>query len=89
MQTMNNTPATLPIPNPGDWMTIKAVALLLKVDARTVGRLIERGTLTGYRPYAHPDEKAPVMIWRDEALAVLSARTRLARAATAAAGAAS
>ncbi len=78
MATMNNTP--LPLPNPGEWLTVKATAALLKVDYRTVVRMIERGTLTEHRPWAAPDEKAPVIIWREEAMSVLSARTRLARA---------
>jgi hypothetical protein len=78
MATMNNQ--TLPIPNPGDWMTINSAALLLRVDRRTIGRMINKGTLTGYQPYAAPDESAPLLLWRAEVLAVLGARNRLSGA---------
>lgn len=82
MPTMTNM--TLPIPNPDDWMTTRAVAQLLGVDRRTVDRLIDKGVLKRYQPYTATDETPPALIWREEALQVLSARTKLARATAAA-----
>lgn len=75
MPAMNATTALLP--NPYDFMTVSAVAQLLNVDRRTVTRMIERGTLTGYQPVSATGEKPPVMIWRDEAMHVMSARAKL------------
>ncbi len=71
---------TLPMPNPGDWMTVNAAATLLTVDRRTIDRLIDKGTLTVHRPYAGPGEKPPLLLWRAEVLQVMSARRRLAGA---------
>jgi excisionase family DNA binding protein len=76
MCDMNQHP--LPIPNPTDWLTVKAVAALLGVSPRTVERLAEKGTLTAYRPYGAPKEKTPAMFWRDEVNKVVDARTVLA-----------
>lgn len=75
MPDMNNM--TLPLPNPGDWMTIKAAGQLLSVDERTVRRFLDKGTLTKHHPYVATDEKPPVFIWRAEALALLGARNRV------------
>lgn len=75
---MKNEP--LPLPNPEEWMTVAAVAHLLDVDRRTVERMIERKVFTGHRPWAAPGEKAPVLIWRKEALDVQAARAKLAAA---------
>jgi hypothetical protein len=76
MFVMNN--ATLPLPQPGDWMTIGAAAHLMKVHARTIDRLIRKGALHSYSPWAAPTEKPPVMLWRDEVLQVHAARQKLA-----------
>lgn len=76
MTDMNNM--TLPIPNPNDWMTIGAAAHLMQVHPRTVDRLITRGTITAHSPWSAPKEKPPVMLWRDEVLAVHAARQKLA-----------
>jgi hypothetical protein len=76
MFAMNN--ATLPLPQPGDWMTIGAAAHLMKVHAPTLDRLIRKGALHSYSPWAAPTEKPPVMLWRDEVLQVHAARQKLA-----------
>lgn len=80
MADMKDSQMTLPLPDPGSWMTIKAVACLLGVNRKTVDRMITKGLLTGYAPYSAPDEKAPTLLWRDEAMAMLSARNRVAGA---------
>ncbi len=69
---------TLPIPNPTDWMTTKAVAFLLGVSPRTVERLAEKGVLTPYRPYGSAREKVPAMFWRPQVNTVVDARIALA-----------
>lgn len=78
MADMKDSQMTLPLPDPGAWMTIKAVARLLGVTRKTVDRMLASERLTGYSPVADPDERAPVLIWRDDAMSMLSARNRVA-----------
>lgn len=80
MLDMSDRQMTLPLPEPGNWMTIMAVAHLLGVNRKTVDRWIEKGTLKAYAPYAAPDERPQQMIWRDHALSLLGARKRLSGA---------
>lgn len=75
---MNNQ--TLPIPNPGDWITTMGAAFLLGVSRRTVERMAERGTLTAYRPYGAPREVTSVLFWRQQVNDVLTARLTVAGA---------
>lgn len=75
---MNNQ--TLPLPNPGDWITTMGAAFLLGVSRRTVERMAERGTLKPYRPYGAPKEVTPVLFWRQQVNDVLTARLTVAGA---------
>jgi excisionase family DNA binding protein len=70
--------STLPLPNPNEWVTVSGAAHFMGVHRRTVERLIERGTLTGYRMWGAPGEQVPVMVWRDELITVRNARQRAA-----------
>lgn len=74
MHAMNNQ--TLPIPNPHDWMTVSAAAQFMRVDRRTIVRMVERRTLTAHQPYAADGEKPPLLLWRDEVIVVRNARIR-------------
>lgn len=69
---------TLPLPNPGDWITTKGAAFLLGVSRRTVERLAEKGALTPYRPYGALGEVTPVLFWREQVNEVLTARLMVA-----------
>lgn len=69
---------TLPIPNPGDWITTMGAAFLLGVSRRTIERMAEKGVLTAYRPYGAPDEVTPVLFWRAQVNDVLTARLTVA-----------
>lgn len=76
MSAMNNL--TLPIPNPADWISLRAAAAILNMSTRSVRRMIEAGALTGYRPRGFLNEEPPLMLWRAEVLAVRDARRLLA-----------
>lgn len=56
---------TLPLPNPGDWVTIEWAAAHLGVDRRTVHRWIGKNVLTSYCPRVGPKEtkRRHVMLW--------------------------
>lgn len=75
MPGMNNQ--TLPIPNPGDWLTLNAAAEFLGVSRRTLLRMVEKRALTAYSPYGGFREKSPTMFWRADVAVVEQARTRL------------
>lgn len=77
MCVMNQQQA-LPLPNPNDWVTITGAAHFLGVHRRTIERMIERETLTGYRMWGAADEQVPQMIWKPELMQVKSARARVA-----------
>lgn len=77
------TSPMLPLPNSGDWMTIGAAAHLMKVHTRTIDRLIDKGVLTTYSPWAAPGERKPIMLWRDQVFQVHAARQKLAAAGAA------
>lgn len=67
---------TLPIPNPGDWMTRQAAAHVLGVDPRTVDRMVENRRLTDHRPIGAPQERPPLLLWREEVRELVRARAR-------------
>lgn len=71
---------TLPLPNPGDWVTTEGAAWLLGVSRRTVERMAAAGTLTAYRPGAGPIERPPAMFWLPEVARVKEARLLVAGA---------
>lgn len=72
MCSMNNQ--TLPLPNPGDWMTLDGAAFLLTVSTATVRRMVRDGVLTEYRPLTRLGMRGPLMLWRPEVNRVLDAR---------------
>jgi hypothetical protein len=65
---------TLPLPNPGDWLTTAGTAVLLGVHRRQVERFAAAGTLTAYQPAAADTERAPVLFWRPEVEQLRDAR---------------
>jgi len=72
MPVMNHQ--TLPLPNPGDWLTTEGAAYELGVSRRTVERMAEREVLTPYQPAGGPRETPGPMYWRPEVLRVRDAR---------------
>lgn len=71
---------TLPIPNPGEWMTRQAGAYVLGVDPRTVDRMVADGLLTAYRPVGKPGEVVPLILWREQVRELVHARARSGKA---------
>jgi AraC-like DNA-binding protein len=69
----------LPLPNPDDWATIDAVSERLHCSPRTVGRMIDAKTLTGYHLRTAQYETQRVYLWWPEVEEVASARERLGR----------
>jgi hypothetical protein len=74
---------TLPLPNPGDWCSIRGAARILKLSRRTVERYVALNQLTGYLPFGAPDRIASRILWRPDVdeLAKALDRTRGQRAA--------
>jgi excisionase family DNA binding protein len=76
MQDMKHE-QTLPLPNPGDWLTTDGAARLLGVHRRTVMRMADRGALTAYEPGTGYGMTAPLMFWAAEVAGVRQARERV------------
>lgn len=69
---MNNQ--TLPLPNPGDWCTVDAAALIIGVNRRTVARLVDRGVL---RKYSFAGSERGVFLWKPEVIEYAAAWARI------------
>lgn len=69
----------LPLPNPGDWITITGAADLLGCSRRTVGRMVAGGQLHAYPPRHGLLEQPLLLLWYPEVQEVLAARKRLGR----------
>lgn len=74
MDLIKMTRTDMPVPNPHDWLTIAGAAFLLGVSARTIARMLDAGQLSTFRPLADRPGAGPVMLWRPEVNALLSAR---------------
>ena len=70
---------TLPLPNPGDWISIAAAAARLEVSRRTVERLIEDGRLTGYWIEGARGRTAAAILWRADVQRLREALERVRR----------
>jgi hypothetical protein len=57
---------TLPLPNPGDWISPRGAAAILRVSVRTVHRKMAAGRLTSYLPYGAVDAPSNHILWRPE-----------------------
>lgn len=55
---------TLPLPNPGDWVTVDGAARLLGKSKKQVIRYLADQKIRGYRFYGATDRLAERMIWR-------------------------
>lgn len=64
---------TLPLPNPGDWLTVGAAATRLRKSRRTVERYVALGTLTGYWPEGAVKRAGSAMLWRPQVLELAAA----------------
>lgn len=65
---------TLPVPNPGDWCSIKHAADVLGVDYQTVWKWRNTGILTGHRALG-----GTPLCWVPEVLELRAARERARR----------
>jgi len=63
---------SLPLPNPGDWLSRMGAADVLKVSHQTIARMVQHGTLKQYAPAG---ARATAMYWRPEVEQLLAART--------------
>jgi excisionase family DNA binding protein len=68
---------TLPLPNPGDWLTIAGAMRRLHVSRRTVERMVHDGRLTGYYLEGSPRRVASAVLWRAEVMALAEALARV------------
>jgi hypothetical protein len=68
------TVAKLPLPNPEEWLTRGAAAVMLGVDPATVSRMAADGRLRSYSPVSAPEENAPIIMWLPEVAALAEAR---------------
>jgi hypothetical protein len=64
MSDMNQQ--TLPLPNPRDWVSVAGAAIITRTSARTIGRCIRDGRLTGYLPFGATDKPANYILWRPQ-----------------------
>lgn len=69
---------TLPIPNPGDWLTVSATAQALGTSRRTVMRMAARGALRDYSPIGADGEKPTVLFWWADVAKIRAAREAIA-----------
>lgn len=68
---------TLPLPNPGEWGTVRAAADRLGVDESTVRRYITARKLTGYTVRTGRGEEPRFWLWWADVEEVAAARARL------------
>lgn len=64
MSLMNNM--TLPLPNPGDWVSVAGAAAILRCSVRTVTRRVREGRLKAYLPYGARDLPNNYILWRKD-----------------------
>jgi hypothetical protein len=57
---------TLPLPNPGDWISPRGAAAILRTSVRTVHRRMADGRLKSYLPYGALDLPSNHILWRPE-----------------------
>jgi excisionase family DNA binding protein len=70
----------LPLPNPGDWITINGAAELLDCSRRTVERMVDAGTLQLHVPRHGEGERVQGWLWYAQVDEVKRARQVLRRA---------
>jgi excisionase family DNA binding protein len=63
-------------PNPSDWITQTGAAESLRVDVRTIPRMIEDGRLSMYWPRGGRREQRPKLLWYADVLELRNARIR-------------
>lgn len=70
---------TLPLPNPGDWVTIDGAAVILGRSKKQVIRYVADQRIRGYRFEGAGPRLADRMIWRAELEEFKEAQRTLAR----------
>jgi hypothetical protein len=57
---------TLPLPNPGDWVSVAGAAAITRTSIRTITRRIADGRIKAYLPYGAADRPSNYILWRPE-----------------------
>lgn len=70
---------TLPLPNPGDWVTVEGAAMIVKRSKSQVIRYMADQRLASYRIYGSRDRLAERLIWRADAEAFRDAMKTVSR----------
>jgi hypothetical protein len=69
----------LPIPNPGDWVTVEGAARILGRSKWQVNRYLADQKIRGYRIEGARDRLADRLLWKPEVLEFKRAQTIVAR----------
>lgn len=64
MRDMDNQ--TLPLPNPGDWVSVAGAAAITRTSVRTITRRIADKRLKAYLPFGAQDRPSNYILWRPE-----------------------